>query len=289
MFCAKIKAHLQGGGEIIKNKAVVPIFVSAFFINFLLFAVKLYVGLSANSISIYSDGINNLFDGLSSVAALVCFYIIAKGADRSALSRGEKTEQLLSFGLSVVIFAVGFVFLYNSAERLMYPTPVWFTPAYFYALSFTAAVKLFLFFFLKKKGKSLGSEVVRIMSLDSLIDFFVTAVTVVTLIASQKGSYSFDAFGGIGISVVILVSGVKSLKESTASLLNFPKKEKRSAVEHILEESGICKNANYELEFSFGQEERVYLKPEGEIQKEKLEDTRQRVYNETGINLYIIK
>ena len=59
----------------IKNKAVVRICLFAFFLNFILFAVKLYVGLSSNIISIYSDGINNLFDSLSVMVTVICFAV----------------------------------------------------------------------------------------------------------------------------------------------------------------------------------------------------------------------
>lgn len=272
---------------VIKDKRAIPVLAVAFFLNLTLFFIKLYVGLSSNSISIYTDGINNFFDSLSSVAGIVCFYILSKNADSSVKFRSEKTEQLLSFVLSAIIVAVGFSFFYNSAERLMYPTPVWFTNGYFITLCFTSTVKLVMFALLKKESKKQNSDILRVMSTDSLTDFFITTVTVTTLMISQKGNYSLDAFAGIFISVLIMLSGLKSLKKNMTDLLSYPDKYTRLKIQQLAEEINLFEN--YQLEFSFGEEKRVYLHTDEKIKEEHLEPLAQNVYNETGIKLYFIK
>lgn len=271
----------------ITKKSLIPFFSVALVLNFILFFIKLYVGLSANSISIYSDGINNFFDALSCAAAMLCFYFVGKGSYSFSKSLSAKAEQLISLGLSLVIFSVGFVFLYNSAERLMYPTPVWFLADYFYLLLFTAAVKLFMFFFLKNIASRKNSEVMRLMSVDSLTDFFITAVTVLTLYISQKGGYSLDAWGGIAISLFILVTAVKNVKQSVCSVLGLPEKKERRLTEMLI--ADFLHNEDFETEISFAAEKRIYVKFNGEIEAVRLEELKQRVYNETGIKLYIIK
>lgn len=271
----------------IKNKRAIPVFITAFALNFILFFIKLYIGLSSNSISIYSDGINNLFDSLSSVAGILCFYMLSKSADLSVKFRSEKAEQLMSFALSVIIFAVGFIFFYNSVERLMYPTPVWFTTGYFTILCFTAAVKLIMFLFLKKESVLQKSDILRVMSTDSLTDFFITSVTVATLIITQKGSYGFDAVAGIFISVLIIVSGLKSLKKSVSELINYPDKKTRNIILTLINE--LTEDEESPVEFSFGKEKRAYLHTKKDFNKENLESVKQKVYNETGIHFYIVK
>lgn len=271
----------------IKNKRAIPVFIAAFAFNFILFFIKLYIGLSSNSISIYSDGINNLFDSLSSVAGILCFYILSKSTDLSVKFRSEKAEQLMSFVLSVIIFAVGFIFFYNSAERLMYPTPVWFTTGYFITLCFTAVTKLIMFVFLKKESTVQNSDILRVMSTDSLTDFFITSVTVATLIITQKGSYGFDAVAGIFISIMIILSGLKSLKKSSSELLNYPDKKARDKVLLLINE--IDPDGTSLLEFSFGEEKRAYLHTKKDFEAENLESVKQKVYNETGIHFYIVK
>lgn len=269
-----------------KNKNI-SVFSLVLFVNLLLFAVKLYIGLSSNSISIYSDGINNLCDGLSCLAGIICVCFVNRADRLFSKSLSHKSEQLLTLAISIMIFAVGIVFLFNSAERLMYPAPVWFSVNYFRMLFATATVKLLMFFVLKKQSDKNSSSVIRIMSFDSLTDFFVTSVTVLTLLLSQKGGYSVDAFGGIVISIVIVVSSVRSIKQSGAKLLNLPEKEQRLELKELINESGIGENC--ELDFSFAAQNRVYIKTECEFSEEAVEALKEKVYNETGIRLYLIK
>ncbi len=271
----------------IKRNKPISVFSFVFFINLLLFAVKLYIGLSSNSISIYSDGINNLFDGLSCLAAIVCVCFVNKTERLFSESLSKKAEQLLTLAISVMILGVGMVFLYNSTERLMYPAPVWFSVNYFWMLLATAAVKLLMFLVLKKQLCKLSSSVIKVMSFDSLADFFITSVTVLTLFISQKGGYSVDAFGGIGISIFIVISAVKSILHSAAQLLNLPKKELRLRIDSMINEAGIGEGC--ELDFLFTSEKKAYLKTDREFSREALEALKEKVYNETGIKLYIIK
>ena len=56
------------------DKITVITCAAAFVLNVALFSVKLYVGLCANSISIYSDAVNNMFDSLSGLAAFIRFF-----------------------------------------------------------------------------------------------------------------------------------------------------------------------------------------------------------------------
>ena len=270
----------------IKTKKVIPVFGIVSVVNLLLFSVKLYIGLSSNSISIYSDGINNLFDSFSCFLALGCAVFASKNISVLSAFLNRKTEQLLSFLLSVVIFAAGFMFLYNSAERLMYPTPVWFTMSYFSVLCVTAAVKLFMFLFLRSRAGKLKSDTVRMISLDSLLDFFVTVISVLTLYASQEGSFSFDAVGGIVISIFIIVSGIKNIKEALSDLLGFPQRKLRESFEQIILQQGIAED--YEIEFSFGKEKRAYVKA-GNITSEESEKLKEIIFKETGIRLYLLK
>lgn len=196
-------------------------------VNLILFFVKLYVGLSANSISIFSDSMNNLFDFLSCVLGAVCMSYALWLKERKMPFSAEKIQQLVSFVLSVAVVAVGFSFAYSSAERLMYPTPVWFSLRYFFIIIATALAKLLLYFFFWHQNKKLKSSVIKVMKTDSLTDFFVTAVVLVSFAVTRITDFSADAFAGIIISVFIIIQSVKLLKESVCGLLDMPEKQQR--------------------------------------------------------------
>lgn len=276
------------GGDIIKNKAVIPVCLSAFFMNFILFALKLYIGLSVNSISIYSDGVNNLFDSLSGLLSVICLWAVCRNADSSTKSRTAKIEQLLSFILSVIVGVSGFIFVYSSLERLMYPTPVWFLVKFFWLLVATAFIKFLMFIYFRYKWKKLDSEVLKVMSFDSLLDFFITTVTVITFVVSKSGTYSIDAVCGVFISIVIIISAVKMIISSGKNLMNFTAKENRLLIEELLSEYGIDSEKS-ELVFSLSENKEVYLKTDTELNAENLEELKKQVFEQTGIEFYIAK
>ncbi len=206
-------------------------------LNAALFSVKLYIGLASNSVAVFSDAVNNLFDCLGATLTAVSLLLIK----RDLPSRGSavRTEQLLTFILSTAVFAAGAYFAYSSVERFMYPSPVWYTGAYLFALSVTACLKLAAAIGLTAISRRAESPVVRIMAFDSLLDFFITAVTILTLILSSYRTFSFDAAAGLLIGVVIAVGAVKSLMSSARALTDRPAPKEREAFDDLMRNGGI--------------------------------------------------
>lgn len=206
----------------------------AFGVNLILFFVKLYIGLRTNSISIYSDAVNNMFDSLSGILTLISLYLIIKNSGASLAGTVKKSEQLFSFLMSLIITLAGFAFLYSSLERFMYPTPVWYTTLYAIVLSGTAAVKIVLFFIFGLFQKKSTSPVIKVMKYDCILDFFITLITIITLVISKSGTYSVDAFFGVIISLIIIVSAIKLVIKSGKILVDYVSYETRDDIDDIL-------------------------------------------------------
>lgn len=247
--------------------------------NFLLFITKLYVGLSSNCISIYSDGVNNFFDSLTGILSFALLIFLARETDQVVLYRRKKTEQLLSFIISATVAFSAFYFAYNSLERLTYPTPVSFAVKYLVIILITAAVKLAMFFVLRLYGKKSGSDIVRLMSLDSLLDFFITSVTALTLLLSVNGKYAFDALCGLGISGVILFTAVRNIISALSLLTECPERKKRERFSELLEGRDI-KGISFNLTENKGE---VYIKT-----AEDITCLADEIEKETGIRAYFI-
>lgn len=257
------------------------VYLSVFGVNFLLFVIKLYVGLSSNCISIYSDGVNNFFDSLTGILSFALLVSLARQTDAVAAYRTKKTEQLLSVVISVTVAFSAFYFAYNSLERLTYPTPVSYAVKYLAVIIVTAVIKLIMFAVLRLYAAKSGSETVRLISLDSLLDFFITSVTALTLVLSVDGKYAVDAFCGIGISAVILFAAVKSLLSALSNLTESPEKHKRDKLAELLEAikvKDICFNLSDE-------ESEVYIKIIGTQETDTLS---REIEKETGIRAYFV-
>lgn len=269
----------RGSGTISRKTPYV--YLGVFGVNFLLFLTKLYVGLSSNSISIYSDGVNNFFDSLTGILSFALLVSLAKQTNPVTAYRTKKTEQLLSFVISVTVAFSAFYFAYNSLERLTYPTPVSYMVKYLVIILLTAAVKLFMFFVLRIYAQKSGSAVVKLISVDSLLDFFITAVTALTLILSVDGKYAVDAFCGIGISGFILFGAVKSIISSLSYLTESPAKEKREKLAEILKNENV-KDISFNLS---DERDEVYIKINGSDDRDYLV---REIEKETGIKAYLV-
>lgn len=268
----------------LNTRAVCRVLVSVLIVNFLLFGVKLYIGLASNSISIFSDAVNNLFDALSAALTFTVLLLMLRAADRNASGMLQKGEQLFSFLISIVVTLTGLYFAYSAAERFMYPAPVWYTRLYLWVLVGSALVKLGLAWFLRAKSRALASPVLKMICFDSVLDFFITCFTVLTLLLSGAEHFSFDALFGLVISIAIIVPAVKMLRSSGAALINFVPAAKREKLNLALEESGAAESLLYVKYLCSGDETECFAffsaPPPGRQALAK------RVLDETGINLY---
>lgn len=191
----------------------------AFVCNLLLFAVKLYVGLASGSIAIYSDGINNFFDCLSGALAFGSIVALGKIQNEDGERVVKRTQNLLSFVMSVIVAFSGFYFAYNSLERFVYPTPVNYMTKYLWLISGTTFVKFLMIFVFRFLGKKADSPVIKVMAVDGILDFFVSGVTVLTLVLTKSGGYAFDAVSGLVIGIIITVGAVRLVISSVRAII----------------------------------------------------------------------
>lgn len=249
-----------------------------------MFFAKLYIGLGSNSIAIYSDGINNLFDSLSGLISLLFLSFLAGNADISSKNYISRAEELLTFVMSVIIAFTGFYFAYSSVERFMYPTSVSYRIQYLYILIATALAKLVMFFVFRYLYGKNKSDILKVMSADCFLDFCITSVTVMTLLISTYGTYAADALCGIVISIIITVSAVKMIIASICRLIGYIPTEKRETflneLFEIIDEKDV-KSISYSLGES---KTEAYVSTAVCISQEKLTGLSEK----TGITVYII-
>lgn len=229
-----------------------------------------------------------MFDSLSALLTLICIGALSKSRSVGSAELLRKTESLISSVLSAAVLFSGGVFAYNSLERLMYPTPIWFSMQYFYIVAATAAAKLILFVIYRRMNKSIGSTAVRVMTYDCILDFFVTAVTLISLIASATGFFSADALCGIVISIIIIVSAAKLLRESIINLIGYVPLSVREEIEELFASAGVdC--SEFEARFDSGKETVCYLSFKNAQAQEKAEKIYSDIKNITSVTVKTVK
>ncbi len=142
----------------------------------------------------------------------------------------------------------------------------------------------FIFRLLAEKS---ASPLIKVMSFDSLLDFFITAVTVISLIASTYSTYSIDAYCGIGIGSVVFVSAVKMIISGVKKLIGFVPKENRELLSQRLTDS-LGSQAIEDIEYFFGGDKPTALIRVSPRTSWSAEAVNQ-IENETGFTVHIIK
>lgn len=184
--------------------------------NFILFLVKVYVGISSNSLAIYCDAINNLGDTLACITALGGFILIKKYTELQS----KRAQSLVTFVISLIIAVSGFYFVYNGAERVLYPLPVSYSIKYAILIGATIGVKILLGVFYRFFNKKSSSPMLKAMVLDSVLDCFITLTALIGLILVPKINFAIDGVLAVVTGIIITVSAVKNIIEQSKYLIN---------------------------------------------------------------------
>ena len=185
-------------------------------VNFFLFCVKLYVGLSANSLAVYCDAVNNLGDTFSCALGIFSGVMAVRLNARSA----SRLQSLCGFVIGLLIAATGIYFVYNGIQRLMYPLPVAYSHIYAVVIAATIGVKSLLGFAFLRFYRNEASPVLKALATDCFLDACITASILVGLVLAVKVNYALDGVLAVISGTAITVSAIKNLVREATYLVN---------------------------------------------------------------------
>lgn len=191
-------------------------------LNVLLFAGKLVLGILAGSVAIIADAFNNISDAGSAVVTLIGFRLASKPVDKEHPLGHGRLEYVSGFIVDMVIILVGFELLTSSFEKIMAGAIPTVGNVTLFVLAGAIAVKLWLFFFYKKIGKTINSNALKASSFDSLSDCVATSLVLVSAIVARIWNIGIDGYAGIVVAAFIMFTGVKAAKETIDLLLGSP-------------------------------------------------------------------
>ena len=187
--------------------------------NLILSILKFIVGYLSNSVSITADATNNISDAGSSIVTLVGFRLSEKPADEDHPYGHARIEYITGLIISFLILLVGFETLKTSFNKILHPEKSIFSWVTVGVLVASIAMKLWLSSFNTNLAKAIKSKTLEATAADSRNDCISTgAVLLSTLIAKFFG-FNLDGFIGVGVAIVILVSGINLIKETVGPLL----------------------------------------------------------------------
>jgi cation diffusion facilitator family transporter len=206
--------------------------------NFLLFLVKIVIGVLFHLYSIIADSVNNLSDFGNNFLSIFGFKISAKEADADHPFGHQRMEYVISLVISCVIIALGVVMLYQGILDLVaFIQSIQSTghpvvddsfvgdsryAAYVVTLTLLAVAvftKVLQSLLYRSLGKRIHSMQLIALSKDSLNDVISTTLVIVGVIISWYTGYKVDCFFTISVAVLVILSGIGIMKEAVNILL----------------------------------------------------------------------
>lgn len=188
-------------------------------INFMLFSIKLSVGIIVSSIAIMADAFNNLSDAASSFITILGFKLSNKPADREHPFGHGRIEYLSGLLVAFMVMLVGLQFIKSSFERIINPTSITFELIPFILLFISIFFKIWLSRFNKFMGEKINSSALKAAATDALGDVFTTSCVAISFLASKFTSFPIDGYIGMGVALFIVYSGFNLVKDTINPLL----------------------------------------------------------------------
>ena len=203
----------------VRNKYAMLSSITGIIVNILLSIFKFIVGLISNSRSIISDAVNNITDAGSSVVSMIGFKLSQKEIDKDHPWGHGRMEYVAAFIVDVLIIIVGYQLLQTSIGKIINPEMPSITNVTIILLVVAILVKLWLFVFYRKIANTIDSAAIRGTAYDSISDTISTLAVLISAIVAKLANVSIDGYISILVSMFILFTGCKALKETIDLLL----------------------------------------------------------------------
>ena len=201
--------------------------------NFILIVTKLSIGLIINSVSVIANAIDSLSDFSSNIITLLGFHLSKKPADKEHPFGHQRIEYVSGLIVSLLILLIGVSILVTSVKKLINYEVFSISSQLFIVtiviLILTIIIKLYQFYIYNKLAKMIKSANLHDNAVDALTDiigalFLIIGLSInyVLMINSIDPKFSIDGTLGILESILIIVSGLKLVKEEADFIIGKP-------------------------------------------------------------------
>ena len=209
--------------------------VTAIVFNVLLFAAKFLIGKAVSSVSITADAVNNLADAGSALLLLLGFRLANRKPDPDHPFGHGRIEYLAGLVVSVLIILTAWELGKSSVLKLIHPERLDFSWPAVIVLALAIGVKFYMSAFTGKTARALDSSAMMATAQDYKSDCISTAVVLACLLLFRFTGLNADGLGGLLVALLILKTGIESVKDTLAPLLGQkPDEELVARVEEIV-------------------------------------------------------
>lgn len=188
--------------------------------NIFLLVIKGIVGVICHSQAMIADSFNSAGDIFSSVMTFIGNRIASKPRDDDHDLGHGKAEYIYSLFISIVMIYMAYKVFIGSLFSLINQDKFIFSYWLVIVCLLTIFVKFILFIYTDKIAKKYKNILLKANSKDHRNDCVITLINLIACLFSLVNIYFIDGIVGIVISLWILGSGLKILKESYDILMD---------------------------------------------------------------------
>ena len=174
-----------------------------FFLNLIVAAAKIALGLASGAVSILSDGFHSLTDTASNIVALVGVRIASQPPDDDHPYGHRKFETMASVGILIFLVLVLFEVLSATVERLRSGGEPVITLLTFIVMAATFLINLGVVIYERAAGRRLASEVLLADAHHTTSDLLTSGAVIAALIGVKLGYLWLDPVAALIIAAFI--------------------------------------------------------------------------------------
>ena len=189
--------------------------------NLILFAIKLALGLTVQSVAIVADAIHTLSDTGTSIVILIGFKIAKRPSDREHPFGHGRMEYIATLIVSVLLIVAGFELFKTALGKIFNPsienTKVTWTVGLI--LAGTIVIKEIMARFARELATMIKSKTLEADFWHHRSDVYSTILVLAAMVLSYFGYLYVDGIAGLGVALIVMYAGYAIAREAISPLL----------------------------------------------------------------------
>ena len=188
-------------------------------LNIVLCCIKVFAGILSGSIAITTDAVNNLTDAGSSFVNIIGFKMAGRKPDPEHPFGHGRIEYVAGLIISILIIVCGVELGKTSVTKIIDTSDIFTSKTVFIILIISIIVKIYMYTYDKKYGEKTDSPILKAAAVDSFTDVIATSAVLISVVIFEFTGVVIDGWCGLIVSVIIIYSGVSSVKDTIDPLL----------------------------------------------------------------------
>lgn len=178
-------------------------------VNFLIFIIKMIIGLTAHSMAIIADAIHTLSDVLTSGIVIIAFQIAGKPSDKKHPYGHGRIEAIGTLLVATFLIVAGVEVCKSSIVRIYHPLDLMVSWWMIISIAITIVMKELLTRFSADLAKMIHSSALAADAWHHRTDAISSGLVIIALIAQRVGIPWLDGITGVGIGIFLIVISIK--------------------------------------------------------------------------------